>query len=711
MPIETTSPRTGAMVFWIALLALAALALGAGTFVFARRSVERASTAELFFNPDAAYVDDFSLTHADRPAVAAAQSILNDTVVLDVLGQAGDSSADTAAAVAEFRSGMELAEPRLEMLQLRYRDPDPRRACAVANAVATALEEWAPAVPAPAASNPRAKTPPAARAVRPDPLASAYSTLADLEGRVAGLDERLGGLAGQPTPADQPLYPAPLTAAQADKRRSLVAQLAETLRKLDDLRARSAGNDSDTGTTERRIAEFQHELAAFPLPASASSQGSATVGAASLMAQLRVQRRDLVNEIAAEMRSIVRLREHPAAVTTAEQPNPAPAPPVQAAVSERQNPFRIARRAGMAPRLLAQPAWLAIGISTLFFAAGAFGIYLYWHRETQTADTADGVWGERPFILIPPMSVAARAAAHQPMAVVPQAGQGLAATEPEAEPEPIASEPEAEWEAGGKEPEGDWGAVAGESEAESEAVAREPEAEQEPVVSEPEVEPELIASEPEAEWETVAREPEAVWEPIAREPDAVWEPVAMEPVATEPVQLAGEEPDAPLISSLLISAPQILQEAEVATPLEPAQPTGTEEPPETAPEAADELVHLDPDTPKMPEDGRPTAQPETSPETAPQPVPAWAQADEPSTGNADEMDGGRRSFVDPGLGDAEWSARILQALDRTSIAHWPEAGPGGATSKRTASTSPDKLSDAAENRAPERPGSRDPGRE
>jgi hypothetical protein len=463
MPIETTSSRTGAMAFWIALAALAALALGAGTFFFARRSVERAATAELFFNPDAAYLDDSALTHSGQPAVAAAQSILTDAVVLDVLHQAGDSSANAAAATAEFRSDIEIKEPSLETLQLRYRDRDPRRAYTVANAVATALEEWAPPAPTRAASKPAAK-----------------------------------------------------------------AHLA------------------------------------------------------------------------------------------------APA------ISAWQNPFRIARRASMPPRILAQPARLATGLSAMFLVAGAIGIFLHWRRETWTAHTADAVQGERASALIPSMSVAETALAREPVAVGPGAGQELVAAEPEAEREPVGAEPEAEWEPAAREPEGEW----------------------EPIETEPEAGRELVATEPESEWEPVAREPEGEWEPVE----------------TEFVQLAGEDLHAPLTF-----APQISQEAEVAATPEPAVPAAIGEPPEAAAQAADELVPLDADTAKMAEAGQPEVQPGTLPEIAPEPGAASAQADEPSTDKADGMKDVHKSFVDPGGGDAEWSARILQALACTSMGQRPEA--------------------------------------
>lgn len=155
MQVENRSLRAGVMARRIALLAVVAAALGAGTFVLARNSVEQAPTAELSFNPDAAYHDDFNLSRSGRPSLAAAQAMLSDAVILELLGRVGASASDSAGnsahAVGDFRSRLDLTEPLLETLQVRYRDPDARTAAVVANAVATALAEGAPPARAPPA--------------------------------------------------------------------------------------------------------------------------------------------------------------------------------------------------------------------------------------------------------------------------------------------------------------------------------------------------------------------------------------------------------------------------------------------------------------------------------------------------------------------------------------------------------------------------------
>jgi hypothetical protein len=440
------SPRADAMAWWrIGVLAVLAMAVGAGIFVFARRSAEQsAATAQLSFDPAAAIRNDAALAHARQPAVDAAQSILTESVVLDVLRKAGASPSDAIVGIGEFRSGLDLREPSVQTLRVLYRDPDPRKARIVANAVATAIAEWAPpaltqAAPSPAAaavestsgppiqpaSQPGSRTAssapsPAPAAQRHDPLPPAYSTLADLEGRLAAVDERLGVLAGQPESADRPLYPSPLTAAQTEQLRRLEAQLAEALRKLDDLRARSGGDESDPSRTEHTIAELQHELAAFPPPASATSHKNAESKAGSDVGQLRLERGRLTDQIAAEKQTIVRLRAHPAVTKTAPPVESASAPlpppprvapvvvaasaPTPAATPVWQNPFRIARLAIVTPRSLAFPSLLAGILCALYCVAAAFGLFLYARRAIETAPQA-----ETALAPVPSAGVAAQA--------------------------------------------------------------------------------------------------------------------------------------------------------------------------------------------------------------------------------------------------------------------------------------------------------------
>ncbi|MGC2637413.1 MAG: hypothetical protein WA294_09560 [Acidobacteriaceae bacterium] len=257
----------------IAVLALLALALGAGTFVLARSSVKQAPAAELSFNPDAAYHDDFALTRTGDPAVAAAQSILSDAVVLDLLLKASASLANGPDAIGDFRSRLDLTEPWPETLQVRYRDPEPRAAAVVANAVATALADGPPPVRSPATRHPKG---------------------------------------------------------------------------------------------------------------------------------------------------------------SAKAKNPA-----------WENPYRIMRLASVPPRILAEPAWLATGISALFFAAGVLGGFLFWQRAMQGSHTEAAGQDGGAFTLLPPMLVAK-----------PTPGQEFAAVRLEAAEVVRPADPEEGWEWGAREPEG-----------------------------------------------------------------------------------------------------------------------------------------------------------------------------------------------------------------------------------------------------------------
>ena len=451
MLTETTSRRTGDLTTRIVLLALGALALGAAIYVIARSHMERTATAELYFNPDAAYRGNSALSHASEPAVAAAQWMLTDATIPDVLREASQPFPDAAA--DEFRKHIIFEERSLETLRVRYRDPDPRRASAVANAVATALVEWSPPVtPAPAlpARAPAAaiQTAPAVAlpaAPKQDALAAAYSTLAENEGSLAGIDTRLEVLAGRPPSV--PLDPVPLTAAQEERRRSLQTQLAAAHRNLDDLRTRTGDNGAEIGTTEHTIGDLQQELGAFP-----PSTREALENREAQAAQLRRQRGEVARKIAAENRKIARLRAHPPKETA-----PVAAPPVQVVSApalafrppapEWQNPFRIARSARAVPRFLAQPVRLAGEMAAVFFAVGLGGI-LYLGRGPQAADAAEPAG---PPVLVAPTPVAQQIAGPEPVAEA--SAQPAIAIEPANVQEPVEAEAEDAWDVGAREPE------------------------------------------------------------------------------------------------------------------------------------------------------------------------------------------------------------------------------------------------------------------
>src|SRR6202021_2068238 len=149
-------PRSDAVPRWQKIVAAAvAIAVGAGIFVIARRSaMQFAATAVLSFDPDAAGRNDAAVRHAGQPAIAVAQSMLSEPVVLQLPSRAGASPSGPAVGMGEFRSRLELDEPAVRTLRVLYHDPDGRRSRAVANAVAVAIAGWTPSSAAPAASAP-----------------------------------------------------------------------------------------------------------------------------------------------------------------------------------------------------------------------------------------------------------------------------------------------------------------------------------------------------------------------------------------------------------------------------------------------------------------------------------------------------------------------------------------------------------------------------
>jgi hypothetical protein len=452
MPFRLFSPRSKAMALRrIAVLSALAIAAGAGIFLLVRRAAERsAATAVLSFDPAVAARNDAAISQAAQPAVAEADSMLTEAAILDVLRRAGAPVSDPAVDIGEFRSRLDLEEPSVETLRVRYYDPDSRQARIIVNTVASAIANWTPlpsapsAAPAPPAPQPiparppHVAPPPVSAGEPHDRLRQAYLTLADLEGRLAATDEEIGDLIRQPAAPGRPANPAPPTAAQTQQRRSLQAQLAAAHQKLDDLRAHDTDENPDVEATRAAIARLQHELAAFPLPATPyrrPTRSSEPQSHGAEIAQLSAQRGLLINQIAVQTRTIVLLRAHPATHETASPPQPAPALPAQpapappvpavAAAPVWQTPFRITRLAGSASSSLAWPTVLASLLCALFCAAAALGLFLYWRRAIEATRPAVAAPAEA---VLPP---AALAAAAEPETTAPEPPEAAPQSAPE----------------------------------------------------------------------------------------------------------------------------------------------------------------------------------------------------------------------------------------------------------------------------------------
>ena len=408
MRISVIFPHSHATAVWrIGVLSLVAVAAGAGIFVLARRSAERsAETAELSFDSSVAARDDAAVAHTTEPALTVAQSMLTESTVLDLLRQAGTYPSDPAVSIGEFRSCLELEQPSDGRLRVLYRDPDPRAARKLANAVATAIVEWKPANanPAPAAQSQIAGAPevpvpvPARASARPpgDALRMAYQTLAYLEGQLAATDEKLGDLVHPRASPSQSPVAAPPPSAQAEQRRILQAKLAAAHQKLDDLRLRYTDEYPSVENTKDAISDLQQELGALPPATPSPGQGNGASEAKSLdteIADLRQQSAWLIGQLAAQRRAIIHMRSNPASETPPPGPQtasvapttPTAASPVptMAETASWRNPFRIVRLTSMDRDSLARPLLLASGLGILFYVVSAVCLFALWRRNPQ----------------------------------------------------------------------------------------------------------------------------------------------------------------------------------------------------------------------------------------------------------------------------------------------------------------------------------------
>ncbi len=157
---------------FIAVLLAAAAGFGIHTWL-ERRAVETANTAELSFSLHAARRLDAGFVHASAPAVVFAESVLSDQRIADLSKPAYLSTSGMMSRVGEFRSRLDLTQPSPEVLQVRFRDPDPAKAVQTANTIADALVAWSPSPDAPSAltepataatTQPAAQQPPATKA-------------------------------------------------------------------------------------------------------------------------------------------------------------------------------------------------------------------------------------------------------------------------------------------------------------------------------------------------------------------------------------------------------------------------------------------------------------------------------------------------------------------------------------------------------------------
>lgn len=227
----------------------------------AYRAVQSAQTADLSWDGAVARHLDPSLVDAAQPAVATAQSILSDPVIASLAKSATLPSSANAVRIGEFRSRLQLRQLSGNVLQVQFRDSDPKRAEQTANAVAGILAAGtAPdAASAPAAVAPPVKTPPAApvRKAVAEPaagvndglahsLSQLHAELSSTQGKVIGLNSyswERGEHGGEPS-----------SYRESKEQQLLTAQISAALKEVANLRADPA-NGGAAQEPLRRIQE------------------------------------------------------------------------------------------------------------------------------------------------------------------------------------------------------------------------------------------------------------------------------------------------------------------------------------------------------------------------------------------------------------------------------------------------------------------------
>ena len=249
---------------------LLAAAVGGGVYMwFRHNAVQKASTAELSFDMHAARRIDPGFVQAPKPAVVFAQSILTDQKIAELSKPAYLSTSAMMPRVGEFRSRLVLTQPSAEVLGVRFNDPDPAKAVATANAVASALTAWAPSPNGPAPSTlpepaapprPAAATPPAAKAA---PVAAPQKPVVRHDDQAAGtLAAGLGELQTQLSSTNQKLDALNSGGGsrgrayeESEQQELLKSQVRAAEKKVDDLRAQATGKDA-----KDRLGKIQEAL-------------------------------------------------------------------------------------------------------------------------------------------------------------------------------------------------------------------------------------------------------------------------------------------------------------------------------------------------------------------------------------------------------------------------------------------------------------------
>jgi hypothetical protein len=398
MEYRNTRPRFGVPLTHMVIALFLAASAGGGLWFWLTNKNTLSASAELAFDPALAQRLEPDLKSASKPALALADSILNDQAIAGLAKQPSGATNTAANPIGEFRSNLELTQPSPTLLRVRFLGNDADRSAASANAVALTLTQWTPSQPdatAPAAdaqpaspSDPPAQpaTPATQAATPPDPPAQSASaapmtgqshppsassppdhTISDLLGEIsaqlAATDrqlDRLAGEAGSSRSNPEAAY------TEYNQQRLLRSQVGAAEKKLNDARAQAGQANAGSGVNGRLDAIRQALASILHTGASsAQSPGSRGFGAAGTSAdQLLRERAGLsraIGVIDRERQAIAQTQLATSAPTNSlsNGPSPASSPPAstppasaQPPASPQQNPTA---NAGASAPALAQP--------------------------------------------------------------------------------------------------------------------------------------------------------------------------------------------------------------------------------------------------------------------------------------------------------------------------------------------------------------------
>jgi hypothetical protein len=381
-------PRSGTPLTHYVIALFIALSAAGSLYFWLNKVATESASAVMSFDPNLAKHVDPGLASAAKPAVALANSILDDQAIAGLANQAHLSTSTDANQVGEFRAGIGLTQLSSNLLMVQFAGNDPDRSAANANAVAKALAAWTPApadAPAADSSVPAAETqpqkaaPPVAEAQQqesappsvPAQTAPAESqsqqnqpaavpspadhsltdSLGQLSAMLASTDRDLTRLAGAAN-AGSPAHPNPQAAyAESREQQLLKAQVNAAEKKLHDLRSQYTAGENNPQVTGR-LTTIQQALDSILRGGEASKDSTDARGftaagtSATQLSRERSALSDAIGVVDKERHAIERTESaQPAAggssrASSAPAPVPAPAPPptAQTTPSSEQTP-------------------------------------------------------------------------------------------------------------------------------------------------------------------------------------------------------------------------------------------------------------------------------------------------------------------------------------------------------------------------------------